>query len=315
MFDFVLRRIAGLALVLVGASLVTFLALHLAPGDPIRLLASPYASAQELEELRHELGLDKPLPVQFVQWLGRVVRGDLGQTIQGGADVGELIAERLPATVLLAVGALVIINLVAVPAGIYTAIRRDSPFAHVGNVLVLILVSAPTFWLGILLILLFASTLGWLPTSGYASLRDGLWPMLRHLILPAVTLAAYQLAWLMRTTRASVLDVMMLDYVRTARAKGLSERTVVLRHVLRNAWLPIITVIGLQVGYLLAGAVVVEEVFAWPGMGRLLVTEGIYRRDIPIVQAVALFIAVVFVATNFVVDLLYAALDPRVRYE
>ena len=310
---FLVRRSAGLLLVLFSVSLLTFLALHLVPGDPIRLMVGPYASEQEVEELRHELGLDRPLPVQYVHWMGRAITGDLGRSIQGNADVLELILERLPATLMLTAAALAITVAVALPTGILIALYRHKAAAQASNILVLILVSSPTFWLGLVLILVFAAELRWFPTSGYASLEDGVGPMLHHLVLPAVALAAYETAWLTRTVRGSVLEVMMLDFVRTARAKGIAESAVVVRHILRNAWLPIVTVIGLEIGYLLGGAVVVEEIFGWPGIGRLLVTDGIYRRDIPVVQGVTLFITLVFVTANFVVDVLYAWLDPRVR--
>jgi peptide/nickel transport system permease protein len=310
---FLLKRSAGFVLTLFLVSFVTFMSLHLVPGDPIRLMVGPYASEAEVEVLRQSLGLDRPIPIQYFNWLGRVLQGDFGRTIQGNADVLNLILERLPATIALTVAALLITVIIALPIGIFLAIRRNSITAQSCNILVLLLVSTPTFWLGLILIFVFASQLRWFPTSGYADFDDGIGAMLHYLVLPAITLAAYETAWLTRTIRGSILDVMLLDFVRTARAKGLSEFSVIVRHILRNAWLPIITVIGLEFGYLLGGAVVVEQIFGWPGIGRLLVTEGIYRRDIPVVQGVTMFIATVFITVNFLVDLLYAWLDPRIR--
>ena len=313
MLHFIVRRSISFVLVLICVTFLTFMSIHLVPGDPVRLMVGPYASEADIEILRQSLGLDRPLPIQYLRWLGRVLQGDLGRTIQGNADVLGLLMQRLPATLALTAAALAITVAIALPAGVWLALRRRSIAAQIYNFAILLVVSTPTFWLGLLLILIFASQLRWFPTSGYASPQQGIGAMLWYLVLPAVTLAAYETAWLTRTIRGSVLDVMLMDYVRTARAKGVSEATVIVHHILWNAWLPIITVIGLEFGYLLGGAVVVEEIFGWPGIGRLLVTEGIYRRDIPVVQAVTLFIATVFITANYVVDILYAWLDPRLR--
>ena len=315
MYYFLLKRGAGFVFTLFLVSFLTFMSLHLVPGDPVRLMVGPYASANEVQQLRQTLGLDLPIFLQYFYWLERVSNGDFGHTIQGNADVLKLILERLPATIALTVAALLISIIISLPLGIFLALSRSSIIAQASNIMVLIFVSTPTFWLGLILIYLFASELRLFPTSGYASFEDGLGMMLYYLALPAITLAAYETAWLTRTIRGSVLDVMLMDFVRTARAKGLSEFAVIFRHILRNAWLPIITVIGLEFGYLLGGAVVVEEIFGWPGIGRLLVSEGIYRRDIPVVQGVTMFIATIFITVNFLVDLLYAWLDPRIRIE
>ncbi len=314
MLPYLLRRLASMVPVLLVVSVVVFSLIHLTPGDPVAIMLREEADPATAAALRTALGLDRPLPIQYLTWLGRVARGELGRSIRTNQPVSQAILERLPVTLTLAAAATLLALLVALPAGIVSAVRRNSLADVAGTVAALSGVSLPNFWLAILLIFVFSVTLGWLPPLGWVSpLRDP-WGGLRSLVLPAVTLGTAMAAVVMRMTRSSLLEVLQLDFVRTARAKGLREGGVLLRHALRNALIPVVTVVGLQAGALLGGAIITETVFALPGVGRLLV-DAIFQRDFPLVQGVVLFLALNFLVINLAVDLAYAVLDPRIRYD
>ena len=316
MSRYLLRRLLLLVPVLMGVSVIVFLVLHLAPGDPAEIMLGSQATAADLERLRADLGLTEPLYVQFGRWLGRVVRGDLGRSLWMKRPVLLEVLTRLQATLLLTGAALAISSVGGVALGILSARWPNSLLDRTSAVASLFGASMPVFWLGIVLMVIFSLTLGWLPASGmYAPYGGGdLGDLLRHLVLPAITLAAASVTIVARLTRAAMLEVLSQDYIRTARAKGLVERRVVVRHALKNALVPIVTVIGVQAGYLLGGAVLTETVFAWPGVGTLMV-QGILARDIPLVQGCVLVVALTFVLVNLAVDVVYAWLDPRIRYE
>ncbi len=292
--------------VLLGVAVVVFAMLHLTPGDPARaILGDRPASAETLERLRQELRLDEPLPQQFVAFVGSAARGDLGTSYFTRRPVTTEIRERLPVTVRLMVGAMLVALLTGVPAGVLAATRPGTPLDYGVMTLATLGVSLPGFWLGLMLILVFAVNLGWLPVAGFSGPQ--------YFVLPALALGASAAAVIARLTRSSLLEVLSLDYVRTAQAKGLRDRQVVFKHALRNALVPVVTVIGLQVGSLLAGSVIIETVFALPGLGRLIV-QGIASRDYPLVQGITLFAALSYVLINFLVDLLYGFINPRIRY-
>ena len=298
--------------VVVLSSVGVFLLLHLVPGDPVAVLAGPDATPETIQAMRQDLGLDKPLPVQYGMWLSRVVQGDFGRSYAYRRPVGELIVQRIPATVELTLAGLTLALLVAMPTGVMAAVRQGSAFDWLASTLSGFAIAIPNFWFGILAITVFSLMLGWLPPGGLVELTRDPVGGLRFLVLPAVTLALTQAAVLSRFVKSSVLDVLYEDYVRTARAKGLSEPRITSRHVVRTALIPIATVLGLEFGRLLGGAVIVESVFAWPGVG-LLIIQGILHRDYPIVQATLLLLVITFVAVNLVTDLLYGFLDPRIR--
>lgn len=314
MARYLLRRLVSMIGVLVGVSIIVFLALHLSPGDPAQLLLGPLARPDDLARLREELGLTEPLPVQYWKWFTHVLQGDFGRSISSHRPVLADITERFRATAILAGAGLVLSVTVGMLTGVMSAVRRGRT-DRVTQLVSLVSMSMPSFWLGMVLIIVFSLTLGWLPGSGMISPRGegGVLDVLLHLVLPALTLAAVPTAVISRITRSNVLDAMANDYVRTGRGKGLSERALVIRHVLPNTFVGLATVIGIEAGYLLAGAVLVETVFAWPGLGSLLVTS-ILKRDFPIVQGGVMLIAVVYVLINLATDLAYAYLDPRIRY-
>jgi len=314
MLPYLLRRLATLVPVLLVVSVVVFSLIHLTPGDPVAIMLREASDPATAAALRTALGLDRPLPIQYLTWLGRAARGELGRSIRTNQPVTQAILERLPVTLTLAAAATLLALVVALPAGIVSAVRRNSLADVAGTVAALSGVSLPNFWLAILLIFVFSVTLGWLPPLGWVSPVRDPWGGLRSLVLPAVTLGTAMTAVVMRMTRSSLLEVLQLDFVRTARAKGLREGRVLLRHALRNALIPVVTVVGLQAGALLGGAIITETVFALPGVGRLLV-DAIFQRDFPLVQGVVLFLALNFLLVNLVVDLAYAVLDPRIRYD
>ncbi|HLE43242.1 MAG TPA: nickel ABC transporter permease [Methylomirabilota bacterium] len=314
MLPYLLRRLATMVPVLLVVSVVVFSLIHLTPGDPVAIMLREESDPATAAALRAALGLDRPLPVQYLTWLGRAARGELGRSIRTNQPVTQAILERLPVTLTLAAAATLLALAVALPAGIVSAVRRNSLADVAGTVAALSGVSLPNFWLAILLIFVFSVTLGWLPPLGWVSPVRDPWGGLRSLVLPAVTLGTAMAAVVMRMTRSSLLEVLQLEFVRTARAKGLREGRVVLRHALRNALIPVVTVVGLQAGALLGGAIITESVFALPGVGRLLV-DAIFQRDFPLVQGVVLFLALNFLLVNLVVDLAYAVLDPRIRYD
>ena len=301
---YVVRRVLLVIPVMLGVSLIVFLLMHFTPGDPALLMLGERATEEQLQLLRQEMGLLEPLPVQYARFLGAALQGDLGRSYRSGRPVMTEVLSRLPATAELAVAAVVIAVLIGVPVGVLSAVKQYSLLDNAGMLLALLGASLPSFWLGLMLMLLFAVNLGWLPPSG----RDGL----SSLVLPALTLGAGAAALITRMTRSSMLEVINQDYVRTARAKGLPEKTVIYSHAFRNALLPVVTVIGLQFGALLGGAVITETVFAWPGTGRLAV-EAIRAKDYPVVQGAVLMLAFAFAIVNLLVDLLYAFLNPRIR--
>ncbi len=305
MLEFVARRLLHTALVTVGVVTLVFVALRLS-GDPAASMLPGDASVDELRDLRHALGLDRSVPAQYVAFLRDAVRGDFGESIRHQQPAFGLVLERLPATLELAFAALVLAVVVALPLGIVAALYRGRVVDVVAMGFAVVGQATPYFWMGIMLILVVSVELAWLPTSG-----RGDW---RHLILPAVTLGTHFAAAIARLTRTAMLEVLGQQFVTTARAKGLGERRVVLAHALKNAAVPVVTLVGLQFGTLLGGAVVTETIFAWPGVGRLAV-QSIFVRDYPVVQAGVLVLALVFVAINLLVDLLYGALDPRIRRE
>jgi peptide/nickel transport system permease protein len=311
---YVARRVAALAATLLFVSALVFVVVRVLPGDPAALIMGTEGSPEATARLREAMGLNRPLAVQYLEWLLGALRGDLGRSIQYDLPVGQLIVSRLPVTLPLAVMAAGFMTVTALPLGLYAATRHRRAGDYVAMVVSQLGISIPQFWSGLLLILLFSVTLGWVRAGGFDGWSAGPWPALRSLLLPAVALGVFQAAVLVRATRSAVLDVLHQDYVRTARAKGLRERLVIVKHTFRNAMIPIVTVAGLQLGQLMAGAIVLESVFALPGLGRLAL-GAIGARDLPVVQGVALFVASCIVVINFAVDLAYGFLDPRIRYE
>jgi len=300
---YVARRLVLAVLVIVGVSVVTFFLTFLS-GDPAELMLPPGATAEQMASFRREWGFDDPLYVQYWRFLSRAVRGDLGVSLRHGEPALPLIAERLPATFQLTLTAMVVAIVLAIPLGVISATHRGGPIDLLAMTIALVGQAVPNFWLAIMAILLFAVTLGWLPTSG-----RGTW---LHVIMPAGVLAIGLMALLTRLARSTMLDVLAEDYVRTARAKGLRPWVVITQHTLRNALIPLVTVVGLQFGYILGGAVVVETVFTWPGVG-LFTIQAITNRDYPVVQASVLILSTAVVLINLAVDLLYGVLDPRIR--
>jgi peptide/nickel transport system permease protein len=303
---FIARRLLLTVPVLLGVATLVFSLIHLVPGDPVEAMLGESASRQDVATLRQQLGLDRPLYVQYGAFLRGAVIGDLGRSLRTGQRVTAAIAERMPATVELAMAAMLFAIVVAVPLGIVAAVHSGTAIDHGATTLALIGISIPGFWLGPVLALLFAVELGWLPVSGRGTPA--------HLVLPAITLGAPLAAVLARMTRASVLEELHEQYVLAARARGVSRTRAVLRHAFRNSLIPIVTVLGLQVGAVLTGAVITETIFAWPGVGRLLI-QSITFRDYPLVQGCILLIAVAYVGMNLLTDVVYGLLDPRIRYE
>jgi ABC-type dipeptide/oligopeptide/nickel transport system permease component len=312
MYQYILRRLVQTVPVLFLFSIAVFTVMRLVPGDPANVILGLEPTPEALAQIRHEMGLDKPIPVQYGIWLRHVVRGDLGTSWKSKQPVTHLIWRRFPATLLLTFGATLIGVTIALPLGIVSGVRPHSVFDTVATGFSLMGVAIPGFWLGLMLLLLFAVRLHWLPPSGYTPLSEDPVESLKHLILPAITLGTGLAAPLARFVRSGMLDVLGTDYIRTARAKGLPERLVVIRHALRNGLLSVVTVFGLEFGALLGGAVVTESVFNWPGIGTLLLT-GIKQRDYAMVQGTVLFVSVIFIVVNLLVDLSYGLLDPRIR--
>jgi peptide/nickel transport system permease protein/oligopeptide transport system permease protein len=305
MLTYLARRILVTIPTLAGVATVIFVMVRLLPGDPARVIAGLLASEEDVARIRHQLGLDQPIWIQYVDFVGRLLHGDLGVSAHTNAPVLEEIGSRLPYTIELAVLATLVATILGIAAGVIAAMRRNS-WVDLGISAASVFgISMPVFWLGLMLIIVFSIQLHLLPAAGAEDPRG--------VILPALTLSLFSVALIARQTRSAMLEVLGLDYVRTARAKGLSWRTVVLKHALRNALLPVITVIGLQFGALLGQAVVTETVFSWPGVGRLLI-DSIFFRDYPMVQGIVLMFSVIFIVLNLITDLLYAYVDPRIRY-
>jgi peptide/nickel transport system permease protein len=299
------RRILITLPVVLGVVSLVFLLIHLIPGDPVEIMLGETALPVDRVELRRELGLDRPVLEQYGRFLLQLCRGDLGRSLHYREPVSRLIAQRYPATLLLTFAAMFISLWIALPVGILSGIRQYSLWDHSTMFLALVGVSMPNFWLGPLLILIFSIHLGWFPVSGMGGVQ--------HLVLPALTLGTSMAAIVARMTRSSILEVLREDYVLTARAKGLSERSVILKHVFRNAMLPVVTVVGLQFGALLAGAVITETIFSWPGLGSLLI-QSIQTRDYPLVQGCVLVISLSYVFVNLLTDVVYVFIDPRIQY-
>ncbi len=334
MLSYIIRRFLTIIPVLLGVSVLVFSFIRVIPGDPATAMLGERATLENVARVRHQLGLDKPLYEQYLIYVSGVLHGDLGTSVLRQEPVARELVHRFPATIELSLAAILFALLVGIPSGILSATRRGSLIDSVSMLVALIGVSMPIFWLGLMLSFVFAVILHWLPTSGRLTATMEYHPItnlvildsilrgngsllvdaLRHLALPAVALGTIPMAIIARMTRSAMLETLGQDYIRTALAKGLHERVIILRHALRNALLPIITVVGLQVGILLSGAILTETIFAWPGIGRWTV-EAIYVRDYPIVQGATLFIASIFVLVNLTVDVLYAFVDPRIRYE
>ncbi len=309
MTAYIIRRLFMVIPILLGAATIVFVLMFIVPGDPARLLMGQHSDEQTLATIRRELGLDQPVYIQYVKFIGRLARGDLGMSYRQKRPVAQIIRERFPATIKLAVVSMVIAVIVGVAAGILAASFRNTALDWLVMIFSLSGVSMPVFWLGMMLILVFASGLGWFPVGGYGRSGD-----LRHIALPALSLAAISVGYIARMMRSSMLEVISKDYIRTARAKGLSRMTVILRHALRNAFIPVITIIGINFASLLGGAVATETVFAWPGLGRATI-DAIRVRDLPVVEGCVMFLALIFVIANLLVDLSYAWLDPRIRLD
>jgi peptide/nickel transport system permease protein len=313
MIAYLARRLLATIPVLAVVAVLVFLLLRLTPGDPAAILAGEAASPQQIERIRAHLGLDRPIPVQFAIWAGRLLQGDLGESFYYKQSVASLIAHRLEPTLALATLTIVLAVAVAVPLGVLAAWRSGGAFDRALMAFSVLGFSVPVFVLAYALIWLLSLRLGWLPVQGYRRLAEGLGPFLQHLALPALTLAVIYVALIARVTRASVLEALGEDYIRTARAKGLGELRVVVRHALANAAVPIVTVIGIGIALLIGGVVVTESVYAIPGLGRLTV-DAVLARDFPTIQGVILFFSFAYVLVNLVVDIAYVLLDPRIRY-
>lgn len=314
MGSYLIRRLLLTLPVLLGVATAVFFMSHLIPGDTVDALLAESPDPSVQEAMRQYLGLDRPVGQQYVDWLGRALRGDLGQSLITGRAVAGEISRQLPATLELAVTALLLSVLAAIPIGVVSAAYRNSWMDNIGRVVAIFGIATPNFWLGTMLILIFSLWLRWLPSGGYAPLLTQPWESLRYLILPAAALGASLMAGTMRMTRSAMLEVLRQDYVQTARAKGLPNRRVLYGHALRNALIPVLTHIGIQAGRLLGGVVIIEQVFSRPGVGRVALLA-IGQRDYPMVQGAVLFITLVFVLVNLAVDLLYSYVNPRIRYQ
>lgn len=331
---YIVKRLAMLVPVMLGVSIIAFSLIHLAPGDPARTMLGERATQEQLNEIREKYGLDKPLYVQYGIWLNGVLHGDLGRSITTHEEVAKEIGDRLPNTMELSIAAMIFAVIIGVFAGIISATKQYSITDYTCMGVALFGISMPVFWLGIMLMMIFGVFLGWLPIGGridllipfqrvtgfmvFDSIITGNFPalisVLRHLILPAVALGTIPMAMIARVSRSSMLEVLRQDFIRTERAKGLSERMVIYKHAVRNAMVPVVTVIGLNFGLLLAGAILTETVFSWPGIGRLVV-NAVYERDYPLVVGCILVFAIVFVIVNLITDILYTRIDPRIQYE
>ncbi len=313
MRNYIIRRLLQMVPVLLLVTLIAFSLMHLMPGDPVAAMLGPEATPEAVATLRHELGLDRPIIMQYVDWLGNALRGDFGRSIVNRQSVSELIAQRLPVTLQIGLSAMLLSLIVAIPIGILSALRRNSVEDQLSRFIAILGIAIPNFVIGILLILVFSVALRWLPPSGYTGLLDNPLQSLKLTILPALTLSAAMAAVTMRQVRSSLLEVMEQDYIRTARSKGLSEYAIISGHALKNALIPVVTILAMQVAILFGGSVIVETIFAIPGIGRLVVTA-IFAHDYPIVQAVVLLMGFIVTVFNLLADLSYAFLDPRIKY-
>jgi peptide/nickel transport system permease protein len=311
--NYIIRRLLQMVPVLLLVTLIAFSLMHMMPVDPVAAMLGPEATPEAVATLRHEFGLDRPVWMQYLDWLGNALRGDFGRSLVNRQPVSDLIAQRLPVTLQIGLSAMLLSLLIALPVGILSALRRNTVEDQLSRFIAILGIAVPNFVLGILLILVFSVTLRWLPPSGYTSLFDDPLQSLRLTILPAVTLSAAMAAVTMRQIRSSLLEVMEQDYIRTARSKGLSEYAIVSGHAMKNAMIPVVTILAIQVAILFGGSVIVETIFAIPGIGRLVV-NAIIAHDYPIVQAVVLLMGFIVSAFNLLADLSYAILDPRIKY-
>ncbi len=313
MYAYVVRRILATIPVMGVVAIFVFLLLHLTPGDPAAVIAGDYASPADIERIRERLGLNDPLYIQFGRWIAHLAQGDLGISIFSNLPVSQLVAQRLEPTLMLTVTTIVFAIIIAVPLGVFAAWKAGSFIDRFTMLFAVLGFSIPVFVVGYMLMYVFAIQLRWLPVQGYVSIADGFWPFLRSIILPSFALGLIYIALIARITRASVLEVLTEDYIRTAHAKGLSSNVVLIRHALKNAAVPIVTIIGIGIALLIGGVVITESVFNIPGLGRLTV-DAILRRDYPIIQGMILLFAGVYVLINLLIDLSYTFLDPRIRY-
>jgi len=306
MLTFILRRFMTMIPILIGVTLITFSIMHLSEGDPARIMLGLMASEEAIAHIRQLHGLDLPLHIQYFRWLGRIITGDFGRSIQSRRPVLEMIRDRLPATLELTVTALILALIVGVTAGIISAVRQYSWLDYFSMTFALFGVSMPPFWLGLMMMLIFGVRLGWLPISGRGDLNQ--------LIMPAIVLGTAQMAIIARLVRSSMLEVIRQDYILTARSKGLLERVVIYKHALKNAMIPVVTMVALQLPFLFGGAVITETIFSWPGMGRMLVGS-LFERDFPVIQGTVLIIAIIVMFANLTADIIYALVDPRIRFD
>lgn len=309
MYRYILKRLLMLIPVLLGVTFIVFFIMALSPGDPAAMILGDQASAEALEMKREELGLNDPLLVRYGNYIVDMLHGDLGVSYKNSLDVWEQIWDRFPNTTILAIAGILVALLIGIPTGIISAKKQYTAIDNISMVVSLIGVAMPNFWFGLLMVIIFSLHLGWLPSQG---MGEGFIPLLKSLVLPALTLGTGSAAMITRMTRSSMLEVIRQDYISTARAKGLSERIITYRHMMRNAMIPIITAVGLQFGTLLGGAMLTETVFSWPGLGRLMV-ESIKSKDIPLVLGSVIFLAIMFSVVNLVVDIIYAFVDPRIK--
>ncbi len=312
MFGYMIRRVGQAIIVLIGVTIITFILLHLLPGNPVRAILGTRASAIDIKQLTDQLGLNKPLYIQYFVWVNNLIHGNLGFSYKLDQPVASLLAQRIPKTLFLVGASLILAVLLAVPLGMLQAVRRNKPDDYVLTGLSFIFYSMPSFWLGILLIVVFSATLGWFPSEAPQD-QFSVFSQLNGMVLPVATLTLVTLAFFSRYTRSSMLEQTIQDYVRTARAKGVSRRAVLFRHVLRNALIPVITLLGLSLGGILSGAVVTEDVFNYPGMG-LLFYQAAVSDDFPVLLGVTVVVALATVLGNLIADILYAVTDPRIRY-
>jgi len=309
MHKYILKRLLMLIPVIIGVTFIVFFILNLSPGDPAAMILGEQATAEALEAKREELGLNDPLLLRYVNYMVGLLHGDLGVSYRNSISVWDQVIDRFPNTAVLAVAGILVALLIGIPLGILSAKKQNSLADNISMVLSLIGVSMPNFWFGLLVVMLFSLKLKWLPSQG---MGEGFWPMLQSLILPALTLGTGSAGTIARMTRSSMLEVIRQDYISTARAKGIDERTVTVQHMLKNALIPIITAVGLQFGSLLGGAMLTETVFSWPGLGRLMV-DNIKSKDIPMVLGCVVFLATMFTIVNLLVDIVYAFVDPRIK--
>jgi peptide/nickel transport system permease protein len=309
---YIARRLLLIVPAMLAMSLIVFFIIRLVPGDPVLVILGLRSTPDNVQALRHELRLDDPIYIQYLHWLGNIAHGDLGMDFRTHEPIRDQLLSRLPVTLEVALLAMLFSVAMGVPLGVLAAVHGRGPAEHASIGLGLIGISIPDFWLGVMLILLVALELRWLPSSGFVPLRESVWGNLSHMILPAFTLAVNFAAVLTRTTRAAVLEVLNRPFVQSARAKGLRERAIVLGHVLKNAAIPIITIVGLQLGYALGGAIIIEQIFSLPGVG-LLTLNAVLERNYPVVQGAVLLVTFLFMLTNIVTDSLYAVIDPRIR--